>query len=131
MKIKSLLLAAVLSVTAASADDVMKKSMGMMNQGMNDIQAGFMNNNVSLIKSGAKLVEDGNKLFSTQEVIKQYLPTNKKHMTNTAKTHSDGIRQQLTVMSLKLDEKAYLKAGQAYADMLNACSSCHAIVRNW
>lgn len=131
MKIRNLLLVAVLGVTVANADDVMRKSMSLMAQGMNDIQSGFMNNNVNLIRSGSKLVEDGNKLFSTQDVIKQYLPENKKHMTNTAKKHSDTIRQQLTVMSLKLDEKAYLKAGQAFGDMLNACSSCHAIVRNW
>jgi len=131
MKIKSLLLAVVLSVTAANADDVMKKSMGMMSAGMNDIQAGFMNNNIHQIRSGATLVEEGNKLFSSKETIKQYLPDNKKHLVNTAIKHSDTIRGQVTVLNLKLDEKAFLKAGQAYADMLNACSSCHAIVRNW
>lgn len=131
MKIKSLLLAVVLSVTAANADDVMKKSMGMMSAGMNDIQAGFMNNNIHQIRSGATLVEEGNKLFSSKDTIKQYLPDNKKHLVNTAIKHSDTIRGQVTVLNLKLDEKAFLKAGQAYADMLNACSSCHAIVRNW
>lgn len=131
MKIRNILLATVLTVTVSSADDVMKKSMSLMNHGMNDIQTGFMHNNLDMIKNGVMLVEDGNKLFSDIGIIGKYLPANKKHMVNTAKTHSDSIRQQVNVLSVNLDNKAYLKAGQAYGDMLNACSSCHAIVRNW
>lgn len=131
MKFGTLFLAAALTVGVASANDTMKKSMSLMSQGMSNIQAGFMNNNIELINSGVKLVSDGNKLFSTVDAIKPYLPDNKKHLVNTAKIHSDVIKQQINVLTGRLDEKSFTKAGQAYSDMLNACSSCHAIVRNW
>lgn len=109
----------------------MKKSMNLMNHGMTDIQTGFMNNNLDMIKNGVVMVEEGNKLFSDLKTISKYMPDNKKHLSNTAKKHSDTIKQQINVLTGNLDKNAYLQAGKAYADMLNACSSCHAIVRNW
>ncbi|MEZ4692818.1 MAG: hypothetical protein R2837_02155 [Aliarcobacter sp.] len=109
----------------------MQKSMSIMEKGMTQIQQGFLNNNLQLIKDGAKLVKEGNELFSDKKVIASYLPDNKKHMANVAENASKRIALDINVLELNLDDKAYVNAANAYSDMLNACSSCHSIVRNW
>lgn len=131
MKLGKLLIAGMLCVSVASAQDVMQKSMSLMEQGMTQIQQGFLNNNVTLIRDGAKLVNEGNSLFSGKEVISKYLPKDKRHMANVAENTSKRIALNVNVLNLNLDDKAYVNASNAYSDMLNACSRCHAIVRNW
>ena len=131
MKLVKILVASALLVVAANANDVMQKSMSIMEKGMTQIQQGFLNNNLQLIKDGAKLVKEGNELFSDKKVIASYLQDNKKHMANVAENASKRIALDINVLELNLDDKAYVNAANAYSDMLNACSSCHSIVRNW
>ncbi len=131
MKLLNILTAVVLTVSVASAQDIMKKSMGMMEQGMTQVQQGFLHNNLELIRSGSKLVRDGNQLFSDKEVIAQYLPKDKKHLVNVAENAAKRIELDVNVLELNLDDKAYINAANAYSDMLNACARCHSIVRNW
>jgi hypothetical protein len=131
MKLKSLLLAAVLSVTAANANDVMQKSMGIMQSGIEMVQYGFINNNSQMIKDGLAKIKEGNGLFSNPSTIKKYLPSNKSHMVNVAENASKRIYLDANIIELNLDDKAYTKAAEGYSDMLNACSRCHGIVRSW
>ncbi|AXX90720.1 hypothetical protein CKA55_10725 [Arcobacter suis] len=131
MKLVKLLIATTLFIASANANDVMQKSMSIMEKGMTQIQQGFLNNNLELIKEGTKLVKEGNTLFSDKKVISQYLPDNKKHMANVAENASKRIALDINVLELNLDDKAYVNAANAYSDMLNACSSCHSIVRSW
>lgn len=131
MKLGKLLLACTLIIGTANAEDVMKKSMSIMEMGMTEIQQGFLNNNLELIKSGSKLVKEGNTLFSKKEVIEKYLPKDKKHMVNVAENAAKRIDLDVTVLELNLDDKAYINAANAYSDMLNACARCHSIVRSW
>ena len=131
MKLTKLLIASSLLTISLSANDVMQKSMSIMEKGMTQIQQGFLNNNLQLIKDGTKLVKEGNALFSDKKVISEFLPENKKHMVNVAENASKRIALDINVLELNLDDKAYVNAANAYSDMLNACSSCHSIVRNW
>lgn len=131
MKLGKLLLGCVLLVSIANAEDIMKKSMSIMENGMTQIQQGFLNNNLELVKSGSTLVKEGNKLFSDRKVIAQYLPKDKKHMVNVAENAAKRIDLDVTVLELNLDNKAYINAANAYSDMLNACARCHSIVRSW
>ncbi|MFA7083227.1 MAG: hypothetical protein WC141_01710 [Arcobacteraceae bacterium] len=131
MKIGNLLIAGLLSVSLANAQDIMKQSMSIMEEGMVQIQQGFLNNNIQLIEKGSKRVNEGNSLFSNKELIVQYLPEDKKHLANHASNVSKRIALDVNVLTLNLEEKAFIKASNAYSDILNACSSCHAIVRNW
>lgn len=131
MKLVKLLITTTLFIASANANDVMQKSMSIMEKGMTQIQQGFLNNNLELIKEGTKLVKEGNTLFSDKKVISQYLPDNKKHMANVAENASKRIALDINVLELNLDDKAYVNAANAYSDMLNACSSCHSIVRSW
>lgn len=132
MKINKLLLTVSLLATCSFAqEDVMQKSMSLMEEGMTKIQKGFLHNSSELIKEGSQLVNKGNTLFSKEDVIKKYLPADKKHMTNVAVNTAERIKLDLNVLNLNLDDKAYVNASSAYSDILNACSRCHAIVRNW
>ncbi|XPV68115.1 MAG: hypothetical protein ACNI25_12485 [Halarcobacter sp.] len=131
MKLLNILTAAVLTISVASAQDIMQQSMAIMEKGMTQIQQGFLNNNIEIIKEGTKLVKHGNKLFSDRKVISEYLPKDKKHMINVAANASKRIELDVSVLELNLDDKAYINAANAYSDVLNACARCHSIVRSW
>ena len=130
-KLTKILVAGILSVTVANANDIMQKSMSTMDTGMNLIQKGFMHNNLNLIKDGMAMVEKGNKEFSNPKLIAKYLPADKKHMVNVAENQAKRIHLNLNILELRLDDRAYTNAANAYSDMLNACSRCHGLVRNW
>lgn len=129
--ISKLIVAGILTLGVANANDIMVKSMTKMDQGMNLIQKGFMHNSIDTIREGIRLVEEGNLEFSDEKTIAQYLPADKKHMVNVAENQAKRITLDTNLMGLRLDDKAYVNAANAYSDILNACSRCHAIVRDW
>ncbi|MEA3383495.1 MAG: hypothetical protein U9Q20_02315 [Campylobacterota bacterium] len=131
MKLTKILMAGILSVSFASANDVMKNSMNLMQKGIEEVQFGFINNNSDMIKSGLSQIQKGNDMFSDESVIKKYLPKNKKHLVNVAVNASKRISADTTIVELNLDDKAYTKAAEGYSDLLNACSRCHGLVRSW
>lgn len=131
MKLKNILLATILSASIASANDVLKKSMDTMSAGMEMIQYGFINNDEKSIRDGLINIQKGNSMFSSADIIKASLPNNKKHMVNVAINSSRRITADSTIVELNLDDKAYTKAAAGYADMMNACSRCHGIIRSW
>ena len=49
MKLTKLLIASSLLAVSLSANDVMQKSMSIMEKGMVQIQQGFLNNNIYLL----------------------------------------------------------------------------------
>ncbi len=106
MKLLNILTAVALTATLASSNDVMKKSMSLMELGMTQIQQGFLNNSIDLIQSGTKLVKDGNALFSDEKIISQYLPENKKHMSSIAAKLAKRIDLDTTVLELNLEEQS-------------------------
>lgn len=131
MKLTKILMAGILSVSFASANDVMTKSMNIMQQGIEQVQFGFINNNEKMVREALEQIKKGNAMFSDELVIAKYLPKDKKHMVNVAVNASSRIAADTTIIELNLDDKAYTKAAEGYSDMLNACSRCHGIVRSW
>ncbi len=131
MKLTKILMAGILSVSFASANDVMTKSMNIMQQGIEQVQFGFINNNEKMVREGLEQIKKGNAMFSSETLIKASLPDNKKHMVNVAENASKRITADATIIELNLDDKAYTKAAEGYADMMNACSRCHGIIRSW
>ncbi len=129
--ISKLIVAGILTLGVANANDIMVKSMTKMDQGMNLIQKGFMHNSIDTIREGIKLLEEGNKEFSDPKTIAMFLPKDKQHMVNVAANQAKRITLNSNVMNLRLDDKSYVNAANAYSDTLNACSRCHAIVRDW
>ncbi len=130
MKLTKIAMATVLSIGFAHADP-MTKSMNIMQQGIEQVQFGFINNNEKMIRDGLEQIKKGNTMFSDEAIIKKYLPNDKKHMVNVASNASKRIHLDANVIELNLDDKAYTKAAEGYSDMLNACSRCHGIIRSW
>ncbi len=130
MKLTKILAAVVLSVGISQAD-TMTKSMNIMQQGIEQVQFGFINNNQQMIRDGLAQIIKGNSMFSDEALIKKYLPKDKKHMVNVAENASKRIHLDANIIELNLDDKAYTKAAEGYSDMLNACSRCHGIIRSW
>lgn len=131
MKLLAYIFTATLSLSVASANDVMKESMTKMDMGMNMIQKGFMHNQESLIIDGAKIVEQGNQMFSDAKTVAAYLPKDKAHLMQVALNQVTRISLDAQTIDLQLKSKAYVNAVNTYSDMLNACSRCHALVRSW
>ncbi|MCD4757770.1 MAG: hypothetical protein K8R39_05825 [Arcobacteraceae bacterium] len=131
MKLTKILIAGILSVSFASANDAMTKSMNIMQQGIEQVQFGFINNNEKMVREGLVQIKKGNTMFSSETLIKAALPDDKKHMTNVAVNASKRITADATIIELNLDDKAYTKAAEGYADMMNACSRCHGLIRSW
>lgn len=131
MKLSKILMAGILSVTFATANDTLNTSMNIMQKGIEQVQFGFINNNEEMVREGLKAITKGNAMFSDSAIIEKSLPSNKKHMVNVASNASKRIAADATIIELNLDDKAYTKAAEGYSDMLNACSRCHSIVRSW
>ena len=131
MKLSKILMAGILSVTFATANETLTTSMNIMQKGIEQVQFGFINNNEQMVREGLKAIKKGNAMFSDSALIEKSLPANKKHMVNVASNASKRIVADATIIELNLDDKAYIKAAEGYSDMLNACSRCHSIIRSW
>ena len=87
MKKYTLLLTSLALCSALHASEAEKvNAMVMLNMenGLANIQKGFLYNNLDLIKSGVDIVQKENATYHNREVIKQILPENKKQMENLA-----------------------------------------------
>ena len=131
MKLRNLLIATILTVTSANASDELQLSMYKMEQGMNQIQIGFIHHNKNAITNGIKMIDDGMKIYTKGDDFKQYLPEGKKHLSNVAKNSARNVMASLNVIEANIDNKNVKRAAQAYGDAMNACAKCHSIVRTW
>jgi hypothetical protein len=127
---KAFTMTALLATGAFAQGDLVEK-MIESETGLNNIQKGFLYNNAPLIKTGVAEVKRANALFKNAEATKKYLPKEKAHMSNIAYNAAKRIDSAADELAVYLDEKEYTKAHQSFTDIMNACSSCHAIVRGW
>jgi len=123
-------LAAASFVCAESDVLVMQNSMYKMEMGLNTIQKGFLYNNVDMVKSGIEDIKSANQLFKSTD-MKKFLPEDKKHMINIANNSSERIVESLTAMTKYLDKKEMLKSHESFGALINACTTCHSLVRSW
>ena len=128
---KKILVILVALVSFASANDTTMKSMYAMESGLNDIQKGFLYNQVDLIIDGAKRIKDADKIFSNPALTQKYLPTNKKHMIGVTMNQAKRITTAAESLISFIQIKDMGQAANSYSDLINACSACHAIVRGW
>lgn len=128
--VKILALSALLSVGAA-ADDTLALNMSQMENGLSNIQKGFLYNAPALIKGGVSEVQKANALFHDMDATKKYLPKDRQHMSNIAFNASKRIDSASNDLVKALGKKEYSKAHQSYSEIVNACTACHAVVRGW
>lgn len=130
MKSITLLALTLLVGTSLSAQTLSEK-MIESESGLNNIQKGFLYNDVALIKSGLNQIKHANQLFKDADATKAFLPSEKAHMNNIAFNAAKRIASAVNEVDDYLDAHELMKAQHAATDIINACSSCHAIVRGW
>ncbi len=113
------------------ASDVLAVNMAKSENGLNNIQKGFLYNNMALVRNGIKEVRSANEMFHNMDEIKKYLPKDKQHMGNIAFNASKRINNAVDEMEIYLATNEMNKAQHTYSDIINACSACHAVVRGW
>lgn len=128
--IKTMALAALIS-SAALANDTLALNMSQMENGLSNVQKGFLYNAPALIKGGVGEIQKANALFHDMEATKKYLPKDKQHMSNIAYNAAKRIDASSNELLKALNKKEYSKAHQSYSDIINACGACHAVVRGW
>ena len=128
--IKAFALTALLG-SAVFAQESLVNNMIESENGLNNIQKGFLYNNAALIRSGVATVKKANELFHNAEVTKKYLPENKTHMSNIAFNAAKRIDTAADELAIYLDANEYSKAQQSFTEIMTACGSCHAVVRGW
>jgi hypothetical protein len=129
-KIKKLLLTALIASTPLLANEKLASSMLLMEDGITMMQKGFLHNQQLLVDEGLRKILEGNKLFK-KDPIKTYLPKDKQHMVNMAKNTSIKIDEESAKLQELMEKKEYRKATESFSHIINACTGCHSIVRNW
>jgi len=134
MKFINILLATAISATisfAATAEEINMKAMAGMESGLNNIQKGFLYNNIDLVKHGAKQISTENKIYHDKKMIKSILPKGKQQMQNIAMISSQRIDNALSELKTYIELKDMRKAQDSYVHVVKACTDCHSIVRGW
>ncbi len=133
-KIIQFVLASLCTASILNASDAEKiNAMVMINMenGLANIQKGFLYNNIDLIQSGVEQVQKENTIYHDRAVIRSILPENKKQMENLALITSKRIENATDEMKTYLALKQMKKAHNAFSDIVNACTDCHTLVRGW
>jgi len=133
-KIVQIILASLCAISflyASEAEKVNAMVMINMENGLANIQKGFLYNNIDLIKGGVEQVQKENTIYHDRTVIKSILPENKKQMENLALITSKRIENATEEMKSYLALKQMKKAHNAFSDIVNACTDCHTLIRGW
>jgi CHAD domain-containing protein len=128
--VKILALSALLSA-GTMADETLALNMSQMENGLSNVQKGFLYNAPTLIKGGVSEIRKANALFHNVDASKKYLPKEKQHMSNIAFNAAKRIDSASDDLIKALNKKEYSKASQSYSEIVNACTACHAVVRGW
>ncbi len=133
-RLTTLLFASLLclgSLHASEEEKVNAIVMLNMENGLASIQKGFLYNNLDLIKSGVEQVQKENASYQNHHVIKAFLPDTKKQMENLAFITSKRIDNAAEEMKGYLALNQMKKAHGAFAEIVNACTDCHTLIRGW
>ena len=118
------------SIFAQETHDLTAVMAGMEN-GLNNIQKGFLYNSVALIKSGIDQVVEENKVYHKKNVVESILPENRKQTINVAMLTAQRIDNAAAEIKIYLEAKEMRKAHDSFSNMVKACTDCHVIVRGW
>ncbi|HZF70999.1 hypothetical protein [Sulfuricurvum sp.] len=131
MKMIKILALSALITSGAMADDTLALNMSQMENGLSNVQKGFLYNSPALIKGGVSEIQKADALFHDVDATKKYLPKDKQHMSNIAFNAAKRIDSASNDLIKALDKKEYSKAHKSYSEIVDACTACHAVVRGW
>lgn len=131
---KLLILAATaLLATSAFAQDknAIMKDMKAQEEAMATIQKGILYGSIEIVKEGAANLKKANQIATLKEQLSNYLPENKKALYKTAMKEGEEVNKFTQQMLKQLEKKQYGEAMASYGKTLNACNTCHLIIRDW
>ena len=125
---KKILLALVTcSVLSIASETTIDATMKLMQQGMNQINNGFLMNSKTDIEQGIATVENSNSIF-THVNVADFVKSNK---VTVAKNINKNLSKDLKALKKAVNSSKYTEATKQYAKVLNECVACHTIIRGW
>ena len=125
---KRILLALVTcSVLSIASESTIDATMKLMQQGMEQIHTGFINNSKEDIVRGIETVENSNAIFAHVNVA-DFMKNNK---VAVAENINKNMTKDLKALKKAVAAGKYSDATKQYAKVLNECISCHTIIRGW
>ncbi len=132
---KTILIAAAALLLPASllAEDkaALMKDMAAQEAAMASIQKALLYSSKAGVAEGVKALKEANKVATLKDGLINYLPDNKKALHKTALKEGEKVNKYAEEMLKKLEAGRYEEAFTAYGKALNACNTCHVIIRSW
>jgi hypothetical protein len=131
MKLVKITLASVLVAGSLYANEALQNAMSGMENGLSNIQKGFLYNQKALIKNGVDQIKEANAIFKNKEDVAKYLPKAKAHFDSHALDAANQMNNASDQMLKYLKDNEMAAAQLSYTKIINACGTCHALVRGW
>ena len=125
---KTIVAFALTSLTLFANEATINATMQLMDQGMNQVQKGFVYNSKSDIVRGIDTIESANSIF-THVDVSTFIKNNAK--IQVTKNINGNLAKHLKGLRADVEAHKYSDAGIKYAKVLNDCVSCHTIIRGW
>ncbi len=125
---KIILALALTSVATFANETTIDATMKLMDQGLNQVQRGFIYNSKSDIIRGVETIESANSIF-THVDVSTFIKNNSK--IQVTKNINENLTEHLEALKKDVAADKYSDAGAKYAKVLNDCVSCHTIIRGW
>lgn len=119
--------AVAVSLTAATASSSLYQNMGLLEQGLNNVQKGYLYNSPELLQNGVDtLVKAQNKL--TTKDMRSTLP--KGANTTAVDNLTESMNENINALQKAVDENHPAAAVEAYSNVVRDCISCHIAIRD-
>lgn len=125
---KIVLALTISSVIALASDTTITATMSLLDEGLNEVQSGFMHNNTKDILSGISVMKNANAIFKKVDVS-VFIPHNNK--IQVTKNINKNLEKNLQDLKKNIEHKKYADATKSYANVMNNCLACHTVVRGW
>jgi len=125
---KAILAVALMAASTFANDVTVSATMSLMEQGINQVQKGFLYNSKSDIKAGISTLESANSIFNHVDVSTFIKHNNKVQVT---KNINANLTADLKALKKDVNAGKFNDATKKYGKVVNDCLSCHTIIRGW
>ena len=115
------------SMMLMASETTVTATMKLMQQGMDQINTGFMLNSKGDIEQGIATLENSSAIFTTVNVA-DFINTNK---VTAANNMNKNLTKDIKALKKAMNESKYSEAAKQYSKVLNGCMTCHTITRGW
>lgn len=119
---------AISSITLFASSATITATMSLLNQGLTEVQSGFMHNDRENILKGIEIMKNANSIFKTVDVS-TFIPNNRK--IQVTRNINANLDKNLQLLKKDVKDKRYADATKSYAKVMNNCLDCHIIIRGW